>query len=377
MNDQATQTENSNKALYVAFELSKKKWKLAIGDGSARQPRVVSTASGDFGALETHLARARKRFCVSEGAPVRTCYEAGRDGFWIHRVLAARGIDNVVVDSASIEVSRRKRQAKTDRLDALALLGLLVRHHRGEKPWRVVHVPTVEQEDARQLHRELERVKAERRRHRVRIQCLLFAQGVDLSVGRGFLEQLDAVRLWDDSALPVALRAAIEREHARLVLAEAQIAELEHRRKELLESSQDKTLQQVRLLSQLNGIGIHSAWVCVMEFFSWREFRNRRQVGAAAGLTPSPFQSGSSDRTQGISKAGNTRIRALVIELSWGWLRHQPHSELSKWFESRFGSGGGRMRRIGIVAMARRLLVDLWKLCEHGVVPAGARFKTA
>ena len=375
--NQTTQQQDSNKALYVAFELSKKRWKLAIGDGSARPPRVVGIAAGDFEALNTHLGRARRRFGVAEEAPVRSCYEAGRDGFWIDRKLRANGIDNVVVDSASIEVSRRKRQVKTDRLDALKLVALLVRHHRGEKPWRVVRVPSAEQEDARQLHRELERVKGERRRHRVRIQSLLFAQGVDLSVGRGFLEQLQAVRLWDDRPLPASLQAAIEREHTRLVLAEEQIAVLERRRKELLESTQDKALQQVQLLSQLNGIGVHSGWVFVMEFFSWRKFKNRRQVGAAAGLTPSPFQSGDSDRTQGISKAGNTRIRALVIELSWGWLRHQPDSNLSKWFEHRFAHGGGRMRRIGIVAMARRLLVDLWRLVEHGVVPEGARFKTA
>lgn len=308
---------------------------------------------------------------------MRSCYEAGRDGFWIDRKLRASGIDNVVVDSASIEVSRRKRQVKTDRLDALKLVALLVRHHRGEKPWRVVRVPSAEQEDARQLHRELERVKGERRRHRVRIQSLLFAQGVDLSVTRRFLEQLEAAQLWNEQPLPAALRASIEREHTRLLLAEEQIAALEQRRKQLLEETQDKALQQVQLLSQLRGIGVHSGWVFVMEFFSWREFKNRKQVGAAAGLTPSPFQSGDNDRTQGISKAGNTRIRALVIELAWGWLRHQPDSKLSKWFEHRFAHGGGRMRRIGIVAMARRLLVDLWRLVEHGVVPEGARFKTA
>ena len=377
MSNQTTQRDDSKQALYVALELSKKTWKLAIGDGSARPPRVTSIAAGDFGALRSHLERARKRFEVDEQGPVRCCYEAGRDGFWIHRALGAVGIDNVVVDSASIEVSRRKRQAKTDRLDALALLGLLVRHHRGERPWRVVHVPTAEQEDARQLHRELERLKGERRRHRVRIQSLLFAQGVDLSVGRDFLEQVQAVRLWNEEPLPAALRAAIEREHMRLLLVQSQIAELEQRRKELLESTRDKTLQQVQLLSQLRGIGVHSAWVFMLEFFGWRDFRNRKQVGAAAGLTPSPHQSGSSERSQGISKAGNVRIRALVIELAWGWLRHQPDSELSKWFQRRFGAGGGRMRRIGIVAMARRLLVDLWKFVEHGVVPDGARLKTA
>lgn len=378
MSNQTTQRDDSKQALYVALELSKKKWKLAIGDGSAAPPRVVSIAAGDFEALEGHLGRARKRFAVPEDAVVRTCYEAGRDGFWIHRALTARGIDSLVVDSASIEVNRRRRQVKTDRVDALKLLALLVRYHGGERrAWRVVHVPTVEQEDARQLHRELERVKGERKRHRLRIQSLLFAQGVDLAVGRDFLQRLSAVRLWDGSELPAALRASIEREHTRLLLVQEQIAELERRRKELLESTHDKALQQVLLLSRLRGIGVHGAWVFAMEFFAWRQFRNRRQVGAAAGLTPSPHQSGSSERMQGISKAGNIRIRALVIELAWGWLRHQPDSELSQWYQRRFGSGGGRMRRIGIVALARRLLVDLWKFVEHGEVPAGARLKTA
>lgn len=377
--NQATRTQNGSTeagTLHMALELSRKTWKLAFSDGTARPARVVSVPGRELGEVREQIARAKQRFELPAEAVVRSCYEAGRDGFWVHRALGTLGVENLVVDPASIEVNRRRRRAKTDRLDALKLVTQLVRHHRGERVWSVVRVPEVEDEDARHLHRELQVLKAQRRNHRMRIQSLLFTQGIDLRVGRGFLEQLPKLQRWDGAELSEMLRARLVREHHRLQQVEEQIRELEATRQALLESARTKSIQRAQLLAQLCGIGISSSWVFVMEFFGWRRFRNRREVAAAAGLTPTPFSSGDSPWEQGISKAGNPRVWALMIEIAWSWLRYQPESELSRWFCRRFAHGSGRMRRVGIVAMARRLLVDLWRFVELGVVPDGARIKT-
>lgn len=371
-----TQDNSDGKALYVALELSKKSWKLAFSDGSARRPRVVTVPARDWDRFEQEIEKAKKRFGLGGEAPVRSCYEAGRDGFWIHRTLLHRGIENIVVDPASIEVDRRKRRAKTDRLDALKLVAQLIRHHRGERVWSVVRVPDVSDEDARHLHRDLDVLKAERRAHRMRIQSLLFTHGIDLKVGRKFLGALPGLRQWDGQPLPASLQARLVREHQRLQAVQEQIRELEKERKALLATSGTKSAEQAKLMAQLCGIGPTSSWVFAMELFGWRQFRNRRQVAAAVGLTPTPYQSGDSPREQGISKAGNPRVRTMMIEIAWSWLRFQPDSKLSKWFWERFGKGSARQRRVGIVALARRLLIDLWRLVEFGVVPDGARLKT-
>jgi transposase len=365
-----------DKSLNVALELSKKSWKLAFSDSSAHRPRVVSVPSRDWSRFETEIERAKKRLGLGGEVPVRSCYEAGRDGFWIHRVLLHRGIENIVVDPASIEVNRRSRRAKTDRLDAVKLVMQLIRHHRGERVWSVVRVPDVPDEDARHLHRDLDVLKAERRNHRMRIQSLLFTHGIDLKVGRKFVEALPRLRQWDDQPLPTSLQARLVREHQRLLKVEEQIRELEKERKALLETSRTKPVEQAKLMAQLCGIGPTSSWVFVMELFGWRQFANRREVAAAAGLTPTPYQSGDSPREQGISKAGNPRVRTMMVEIAWSWLRHQPDSKLSKWYWQRFGKGSARQRRVGIVALARRLLIDLWRLIEFGIVPDGARLKT-
>jgi len=370
------QDSAEEKTLYVALELSKKSWKLAFSDGSARRPRVVAVPARDWECFEAEVAKAKERFGLAIEVPVRSCYEAGRDGFWIHRVLLHRGIDNIVVDPASIEVSRRSRRAKTDRLDALKLVAQLIRHHRGERVWSVVRVPDVPDEDARHLHRDLDVLKAERRAHRMRIQSLLFTHGVDQKVGRRFLEALPRLCQWDGQPLPTSMQARLVREHQRLQAVEEQIRELEKERKTLLANSQTRPVEQAKLMAQLCGIGTTSSWVFVMEFFGWRQFANRREVAAAAGLTPTPHQSGDTSTNQGISKAGNPRVRTMMVEIAWSWLRHQPDSKLSKWFWERFGKGSARQRRVGIVALARRLLIDLWRLLEFGVVPEGARFKT-
>jgi transposase len=304
-----------------------------------------------------------------------SCYEAGREGFWLHRYLLSIGIENLVVDSSSIEVKRRKRRVKTDRIDAEKLLGMLMRYHGGEKKaWSVVRVPSEEAEDGMNLGRELEVLKKERTMHSNRIKGLLIQQGIvikRLNVKR-FLSELEGCRTWDDKELPVDFKSRIVREHQRLKIVDEQMRGVKKERKKRVESGDKACYRQVAQLMKLQGIGPENSWDFVMEFFSWRDFRNRKQVGALAGLTPTPYDSGGSLREQGISKAGSGRIRTRSVESAWCWLRFQPQSKLSKWFNKRFAQGGKRMRRIGIVAVARKLLIALWRYLKYGTVPEGA-----
>lgn len=378
---QPTRLEESTRSrgvLYLSLELGRKEWKLAFGVAAGQKPRLRTMAAGDLKILLSEIRQAKQRLGVREDSVVVSCYEAGRDGFWLHRALESLGIENVVVDSASMEVNRRARRAKTDRLDAQALLSRLIRFRNGEKGvWSVVRVPTPEQEDERHMPRELEVLKQERTSHRNRIQGLLASQGVRLSLKSDFLEFLDELVLWDGSAVPAGLKERLKREYDRLERVQAQIRELERQKKErLAEEAGDWSLQQVQQLMLLKGIGATSSWLFVREFFGWREFRNRREVAALAGLAPVPHQSGDEERERGISKAGNRRVRAMIIEIAWSWLRHQPRSRLSLWFQERFGPGSRRSRRVGIVALARKLLVDLWRYLQTGVVPDGAELKT-
>jgi transposase len=310
---------------------------------------------------------------------VKSCYEAGREGFWLHRWLGGEGIDNRVVDAASIEVNRRLRRAKTDRMDATRLLVLLVRFWNGERRvWSVVRVPSVEEEDRRHLHRELLTMKRDRTRLANRIQGLLANQGLRVNWRKPLAKQLDALRSWDGSGLPKGLRARLDQERERLELVNRQIETLEAMRRERIRAEKtEPVVGQVHQLLTLQGVGSNSAWLYVMEFFAWRQFRNRREVGALAGLTPTPYQSGESHREQGIAKAGNRHVRAMAIEIAWGWLRFQPESGLTRWYQARFGHGSSRLRRIGIVALARKLLIALWRFLETGVVPEGAVLKPA
>ena len=367
---------NSLSALYLAFELGNKQWKLGFTIGLGQRPRERTIAAGDLVAFQEEIRLAKKRFELPQTARVMSCYEAGRDGFWLHRYLLSKDIENLVVDSASIEVNRRAKRAKTDRLDMAKLLTMLIRYDYGEKKvWSVVHVPSPEAEDKRHLHRQLATRKVDRTRHINRIKGLLAGQGVRMPVGTDFLERLDKVRLWDGSALPKGLRARLEREYTCLQFVNQQIKELETERTEAIRTSDDPSVEKVRQLIRLRGIGDNSAWLFVMEFFGWRKFRNRRQVGGLSGLTPTPYQSGDESQEQGIDKSGNCPIRAMTIEISWGWLRYQPQSELSLWYQRRFGHGSKRMRKIGIVALARKLLVALWRYLEYGEIPAGAQLK--
>lgn len=372
--DLQTKAYVSESVLYMAMELSNEKWRLAFGDGT-RQRQVV-IAAGDVAALGEQIDKAKAKWELSADTPVVSCYEAGRDGFWLHRQLSELGIDNRVVDAASIEVSRRARRAKTDRLDARALLEKLIRYESGERGvWRLVRVPDPVWEDRRQLEREREQLLGEQTRHRNRLAGKLVGQGIRIRIGKDFMQRLEEVKLFDGSALPVHLKAGLLREFERLQAVQAQLRAVEREIEELITGAEE--LQAVRSLMLLTGVGRVGAWVLVMEILGWREIANRRQLASLAGLVPAPYNSGDMVRDQGISKAGNRRVRALMIQLAWLWLRYQPGSKHSRWFQERFGGGSKRQRRIGIVALARRLLIDLWRFVESGMVPEGARLKVA
>jgi len=360
--------------LYVAFELGWSEWKLAFSTGPAEAPRLRALRARNLVALQNEIAKAKKRFGLPEACPVVCCYEAGRDGFWLHRYLTAHGMVNNVVDSASIEVKRRGRRRKTDRLDAGKLLSMLIRWHQGEKNvWSVVQVPSVLDEDRRQLHRDLGEMKGERTQHSNRIKGLLAAYGLAVAqVDAGFPKLLAELRQWDGQPVPTELQKRLVREHERWQLVDRQIRDLENERAREIRNSKAEPIVKVRKLLNLRGIGDNSAWLYVMEFFGWRHIRNRKQLGSLAGLTPTPYQSGDSDQEQGISKAGNRRLRTMAVEIAWCWLQYQPGSALSQWFQKRFGSGNSRQKRIGIVALARKLLVALWQYLETDAVPAGA-----
>lgn len=367
---------STEEVLYLAFELSHAKWKLGFTVGLGQNPRKRTVDGGDLMALREEIGRAKRRFGLTGDAVVKSCYEAGRDGFWLHRYLVDQQIDNVVVDSSSIEVNRRKRRTKTDRLDVEKLLSMLMRYHYGErKVWSVVNVPSVEAEDWRHLHRQMNKFKTDRTRHINRIKGLLASQGVRTHIGTDFLERLEGVRLWDGTRIPPGLHARLQREYASLQFVNQQIQALKQERRELVETSDNPSVEKVRQLLKLRGIGAESSWLFVMEFFGWRAFRNRREVGALAGLTGTPYQSGDSQQEQGISKAGNRWVRGMAIEIAWSWLRYQPESDLARWYCGRFAKGGKRQRKIGIVAVARKLLVELWRYLETGAIPAGAQLK--
>jgi transposase len=360
--------------LYVAFELSWNEWKLAFATGPADNPRLKSIGARNTQTLMQEIAKAKKRLGLADDAPVRSCYEAGRDGFWLHRFLASEGIDNQVVDSSSIEVKRQGRRRKTDGLDAGKLLSMLMRWHGGEKRvWSVVQVPSVADEDRRQLHRDLLELKAERTQHTNRIKGLLASCGLAVeTIAADFPEVLAELRTWDGQAVPPELQRRLRREHERWQFVGRQIRELENERARTIRTSKEPGIAKVRQLLRLRGIGANSAWMFVMELFGWRRIRNRKQLAALVGLTPTPYQSGDDHHEQGISKAGNRRLRTMAVEIAWCWLHYQPQSDLSTWYAKRFAKGSSRQRRIGIVALARKLLVALWRFLETGVLPAGA-----
>lgn len=361
--------------LFAAFELSGGKWKLGFTRQAGEQPRLRTVGARDLNAVRAEIAEAKRRLGLPDGCRTMSCYEAGRDGFWLHRWLVAQGVVSLVIDPASIEVERRRRKRKTDRIDLLKLLSRLVRHAWGEKVWRVVNVPSEQDEDGRRLHRERERLVCEQGQHLARIRALLATQG--LSPVKLDVSMLEHSKRWDGTTLPEQLGRELTRELERLRLIRAQIKAVEAEVKQAAGESSSRAAETVKQLRRLKAIGMVGAQVLGYEFFGWRKFTNGRQVGALAGLTGTPHQSGSMDHEQGISKAGNRRIRAVMCELAWVWLRYQPDSALSRWFCARFGAGPSRLRRIGIVALARKLLVALWRFVDQGVVPEGASLRAA
>ena len=368
--------------LYVAFELSKSKWLLGfVVSGESKMSRH-QVAGGDTAAVWQLISKKRAQAAKKLGRPVRvvSCYEAGFDGFWLDRWLAGQGVENRVLDPSSIELPRRARRAKTDRLDLERLMRVLIRHDGGEpRVCSVVHPPSPEQEDARRLSRERDRLVGERTAHGNRIKGLLHGQGVrDVEPRRkDFGEQLARARTGDGRALPAKLAAEIVREHARLMLIAGQLAEVEGQMRAQREAiAPDGRARQVNQMVELKGFGPVGGETLANEVF-WRDFRNRRQVGAYFGLVGTPYDSGESSREQGISKSGNSRARTLAIELAWLWLRHQPDSALSLWFKQRVGNQGGLVKRIAIVALARKLMVALWRYLTQGVVPDGAIVRAA
>lgn len=373
---QEEDTKN-DETMSVSLELGEKHWKVAVGSELGGEMKLKQIRAGNGERLVALLKNFRDELGLSDQARIVSCYEAGREGFWLHRFLQAHGIQNLIVDSASIEISRRARRAKTDRLDAEKLLTMLQRYLLGEiRVWSVVRVPSVDEEDARSLHREYRTLTKERTRLANRIRGLLANHGLRLGPIDGrFPVWIDEARLWNGSPVPDGARKRIEREYERWQFTHDQILDLDRERAALLREKPIRAYAQIEQLMGLKGIGPNSAWTYVMEFFAWRQFKNGQEVGALAGLAPTPHQSGDLQRERGISRAGNRFVRGMAVEIAWGWLRHQPNSALTKWYEERFAHAGPRARKVGIVAVARKLLVALWRYLETGVLPEGAELK--
>jgi len=363
--------------VYLAFELSKAKWKLGVLLPGSQKLSRYTIRGGDLAALAARLADMRKKAAAGSSRSVRilSCYEAGLDGHWLHRWLTQQGAINHEIDPSSIEVNRRARRAKTDRIDLEKLMRAFLAHLRGEpRVCSVVHVPTIEDEDRKRRTREREHLIKERTAHINRIKGLLHGQGIrDVQpLDRSFIESLSKLRTGDGRPLPMRLKEEIAREHGRLQLVVRQIAEIEAKSRAELRAAQPGSPEaRIMQLIDLKGIGPVGGQGLVNEVF-YRDFNNRRQVGSYFGLTGTPYDSGERSREQGISKAGNRRARELAIELAWLWTVHQPDSALTRWFRERVRDLKGRIRRIAIVAMARKLMVALWRYLTTGVVPAGA-----
>lgn len=364
----------SEPTLYVAFELGKKDWKLAMASGFGVEPWLRTIHSRDLEAVARVLREGRRRFGLPASARVVSCYEAGRDGFWIDRALARMEVSNRVVDSASIEVNRRARRAKTDRLDALKLVRMLVRVCGGERGvWSEVRVPTVAEEAARQVSRERTALTQDQTRLVNQMRGWLATWGATLPARRQGA-WWTSVRDWAGAALPAEVQARLARADARLRGLAAQIDEIEATQAAAMRAAAPTSAG--RQLVRLKGVATTTASVLLDEGLVWRDFRNRRQIGGLLGFAPTPYDSGESQREQGISRAGNARLQAISIQLAWNWVQWQPQSALTQWYQTNFGKGK-RARRIGIVALARKLVIALWRYVTAGTVPTGAIMKVA
>lgn len=359
--------------LYVAFELGKKQWKLAMTSAFGVAPVLQTVPSGDWAAVERAWSVGRQRLGLRATSRNVSCYEAGRDGFWIHRALVARGVDNRVVDSSSIEVNRRARRAKTDRIDALKLVTMLVRVCLGEPGvWRAVRVPTRETEAARHVSRERQALTEERTRLINQIRSWLATMGAALP-----RRQPDGwwatVRDGAGAALPATVQGRIARAWQRIGLLTEHLEILDAQQAAAIKAAPAETAAQ--RLVQLKGIAVTSASVLLDEGLIWRQFENRRQIGGLLGFAPTPYASGETTREQGISRAGNDRLQSVMVQLAWSWVQWQKTSALTQWYQARFGTGA-RARKVGIVALARKLLIALWRWATQGILPTGAVLKT-
>lgn len=364
----------SESVLYVAFELGKAQWKLAMTSGFGVAPVLRTVPAGNWTAVERALAWGRAQLAVSEAAVVKSCYEAGRDGFWIHRALVGRGVENRVVDSSSIEVNRRARRTKTDRLDALKLVMMLVRVCLGERHvWQEVTVPREEAEAARHRSRERQALVEDRTRLVNQMRSWLATLGASLpdALEEGWWT---GVRDWADAPLPAQVQARLARAHQRWTLLAEQIAALDAEQAAALATAAPTSAG--RQLLQLKGLGTTGVSVLLDEGLEWRAFKNRRQIGGLLGFAPAHYDSGDRRIDQGISRSGNDRLQSVMVQLAWNWVRWQPESALTQWYLARFGSGK-RARKIGIVALARKLLIALWRWATRGILPTGAVLKTA
>ena len=366
--------------IFVAIELSQKSWLVTLHIPDRDRISRHKIAGGDHAGLLTLIERMRERAARTLGAvpAVVSCYEAGYDGFWLHRLLLAAGITNYVFDPSSIAVDQRARRVKTDRIDGERMLRTLMAYLRGEpRVVRIVRVPSVEQEDARRASRERGRLTKEQTAHTTRIKALLRLLG--MAVGnprrRDWLTWLVKQRDWQGQAVPPQIMAEIKREHARLMLVREQLDALAQAAADLTPAAAQMA-QRSELLLRLKSLGPAFATTLTSEVF-YKDFRNRREVASYFGLTPSPWQSGGIDRDQGISKAGNPRARCAAIEMAWLWLRHQPDSNLTQEYRRRTLNASKRIKRVAIVALARKLIVALWRYLTTGLVPEGAMLKTA
>jgi len=371
-------TTSREQTLYAALELSKNSWLLAIQVPERDNPSLHRIKGGDADGLMAKLDAAQQRVVKISGQTPKVilCYEAGYDGFWLARLLEQRGIECRVMDPASLQVNRKARRIKTDRIDVEKLLQALIAWCRGERHvCSMVVIPSAEEEDLRRSHRERHRLVRERTAHINRIKALLFGQGIrGINVMRFYktLTPADLVT-GDGRPLPERLGREIVREIERLAQVHEQIVEIEHEH-DLAPTPCAATERKRHQLERLNGIGQVSAPVLAGEVF-YRKFANRRQVGSYLGMTPSAYDSGESRHSQGISKAGNSLARTVMIQVAWMWIKHQPESELTKWFRRRTEGQSKRMRRVMIVALARKLAVALWRYLETGLIPDGAVLK--
>jgi transposase len=371
----------TNNTVYVSIELSVSSWLVAARLPDIEKSRLHRLEGGDAAGLLAAIAELRSKASAKLGstAEVACCFEAGRDGFWLHRLLTANGISTYMLEPTSILVNRRARRAKTDRLDAEGMLRVLATWLGGDRQvCSMVRVPTPDEEDAKRPHREREHLVQDRLRIENRIEALLFTQGIRGRPSlRSWARDVAALRTGDGRALPPLLRDELDRLRRRLVLVLELIRELETERAHALEEAKeaDRTVGKITALQRIRGIGENFAAVLSREVF-YRSFGDRRQLASYVGITPMPYQSGGMDRDRSISRAGNPRARTTMIQLAWLWLRYQPDSALATWFRERVGTLQGRTRRIAIVAMARKLLIALWRYVEAGVVPDGIKLRT-